>query len=292
MDGHALLERLAAEPRLAALFFDLDGVLAPIVARPEDAAVPAETESELERLAGRYALVAVVTGRDGDDARARTGVEGIVYVGSHGLELEPGAEAWAERLQAFAADGGLAARAQAPHRRVPLPDGGGRAGGAAHAGGRGRTRPRRGLRRPVRPQGARGAAAARGEQGHGRDAPAGRARAAPRPVRGRRHDRPRRLPRARGARARRARRGRLAPRARPRCSKRPTWSSRAPPRSSGAAGTSDRSPCDPSPAAETRTVSKSRLVDEVAQGRSLLLGAPACSRAACAQTLCTRTAVP
>jgi trehalose 6-phosphate phosphatase len=103
MDGHALLERLAAEPRLGALFFDLDGVLAPIVARPEDAAVPAETRSELERLAGRYALVAVVTGRDGDDARARTGVDGTVYVGSHGLELEPGAEAWAEHLQAFAA---------------------------------------------------------------------------------------------------------------------------------------------------------------------------------------------
>ena len=72
MDGHALLERLSAEPLLAALCFDLDGVLAPIVERPEDGAVPAETRRELERLAGRYALVAVITGRDGDDAR-RTG---------------------------------------------------------------------------------------------------------------------------------------------------------------------------------------------------------------------------
>ena len=103
MDGHALLTRLAAEPGLAALLFDLDGVLAPIVARPEDASVPAETRRELERLAGRYALVAVVTGRDGEDARARAGVERVVYVGSHGLELEPDAEAWAERLRAFAA---------------------------------------------------------------------------------------------------------------------------------------------------------------------------------------------
>jgi len=103
MDGRALLERLAAEPRLAALFFDLDGVLAPIVPRPQDAVVPAETRSELERLAVRYALVALVTGRDGDDARPRVGVEGLVLVGSHGLELEPDAEAWAERLQAFAA---------------------------------------------------------------------------------------------------------------------------------------------------------------------------------------------
>lgn len=103
MDGHALLARLAAEPRLAALLLDLDGVLAPIVARPEDAAVPVETREELERLADSYALVAVITGRDGEDARARTGVEGLAYVGSHGLELEEGAEAWAERLRAFAA---------------------------------------------------------------------------------------------------------------------------------------------------------------------------------------------
>ena len=103
MDGHALLDRLAAEPRLAALFFDLDGVLAPIAARPENAAVPDETRRELERLVRLYALVAVVTGRDGDDAQARAAVDGIVYVGSHGLELEPGAAAWAERLQAFAA---------------------------------------------------------------------------------------------------------------------------------------------------------------------------------------------
>jgi trehalose 6-phosphate phosphatase len=103
MDGRALLERLAAEPRLAALFFDLDGVLAPIVPVPDEAAVPAETRAELERLSGRYALVAVVTGRDGDDARARATVDGLVVVGSHGLELDPEAEAWAGRLHAFAA---------------------------------------------------------------------------------------------------------------------------------------------------------------------------------------------
>lgn len=103
MDGHALLARLAAEPRLAALLLDLDGVLAPIVARPEDGTVPAETRAELERLTGRYALVAVISGRDGRDAEARVGVEGIVVVGSHGLELEEEADAWAERLQAFAA---------------------------------------------------------------------------------------------------------------------------------------------------------------------------------------------
>jgi trehalose-phosphatase len=95
---------LAAEPGEAGLFLDFDGVLAPIVDRPEDAVPPAETRAELERLVGRYALVAVVSGRTSEDVRGRLGVEGIVCVGSHGLELEPQAERWRRGLAAFAAD--------------------------------------------------------------------------------------------------------------------------------------------------------------------------------------------
>jgi trehalose-phosphatase len=99
-----LLVELAAKPREAGLFLDFDGVLAPIVERPEDAAPPPETRAELERLVGRYALVAVVSGRAGEDVRARVGVERIVCVGSHGLELEPQADRWRRALAAFAAD--------------------------------------------------------------------------------------------------------------------------------------------------------------------------------------------
>ena len=99
-----LLERLAAEPGEAGLFLDFDGVLAPIVERPEDAAPPPETRAELERLVQRYALVAVVSGRAGDDVRARLGMGGVVCVGSHGLELEPQADRWRRTLAAFAAD--------------------------------------------------------------------------------------------------------------------------------------------------------------------------------------------
>jgi trehalose-phosphatase len=98
------LELLASEPAEAALFLDVDGVLAPIVERPEDAAVPEETRRELARLAGEYALVACVTGRTGDFARAIVGVDGIRYVGQHGLELEPGAVEWAGAIHAFAHD--------------------------------------------------------------------------------------------------------------------------------------------------------------------------------------------
>jgi len=100
----ALLEQLAAEPGRAGLFLDFDGVLAPIVARPEDAAPSEGTRVELERLVGRYAVVAVVSGRASEDVRARVGVDGVVCVGSHGLELEPQAERWRRVLAAFAAD--------------------------------------------------------------------------------------------------------------------------------------------------------------------------------------------
>jgi trehalose-phosphatase len=96
------LAALAAEPARAALFLDVDGVLAPIVERPEDARVPAETQRELERLSGVYGLVACITGRTGEFARTIVGVDGLRYVGQHGLELEPEAIAFAERLHAFA----------------------------------------------------------------------------------------------------------------------------------------------------------------------------------------------
>jgi trehalose 6-phosphate phosphatase len=96
------LDRLAAEPERAAVLLDVDGVLAPIVARPEDARVPDTTKRELERLAGSYALVGCVTGRPSAAARAIVGVPGLTIVGEHGLELDPEAPAWAERIAAFA----------------------------------------------------------------------------------------------------------------------------------------------------------------------------------------------
>src|SRR5579871_1123680 len=102
------LTLIASEPRAAALFLDVDGVLAPIVERPDEAAVPADTRAELERLAGRYALVACVTGRTGEVARRIVGVDGIRYVGEHGLELDPDAAEWAEQVQAFADRAGWA----------------------------------------------------------------------------------------------------------------------------------------------------------------------------------------
>ena len=102
MVGHDPLAELARSPERAALLLDVDGTLAPIVPRPEDARVPDETRRELVRLAGRYALLACVSGRTGEDLDRVVGVPGLVYVGEHGLELEPEAERWVDRLRAFA----------------------------------------------------------------------------------------------------------------------------------------------------------------------------------------------
>jgi trehalose 6-phosphate phosphatase len=98
------LARLRDEPELAAVLLDVDGTLAPIVARPELAAVPEETRAEVRRLTGRYALVGAVSGRSGADAARLLGVEGVTYVGVHGLELAPEAERWRETLRSFAAE--------------------------------------------------------------------------------------------------------------------------------------------------------------------------------------------
>jgi trehalose 6-phosphate phosphatase len=99
-----LLDRLAEDPEQAALFLDVDGVLAPIVPRPEDARVPDATRDELRRLNERYALVACISGRAGADAQRVVGVPELVYVGNHGLELDDEATEWRGRLQQFLAD--------------------------------------------------------------------------------------------------------------------------------------------------------------------------------------------
>jgi trehalose 6-phosphate phosphatase len=95
------LDRLRGAPELAAILLDVDGTLAPIVERPEDALVPEATREVLRGLVGRYGLVGAVTGREGIVGRGLVGVEGFSVVGNHGLELAPEAEEWRARLKKF-----------------------------------------------------------------------------------------------------------------------------------------------------------------------------------------------
>jgi trehalose 6-phosphate phosphatase len=67
------------------VILDLDGTLAPIVARPDLAEVPAETLNLLGDLASRFAVVAVVTGRTAADAARLVPISGVELVPLYGL---------------------------------------------------------------------------------------------------------------------------------------------------------------------------------------------------------------
>jgi trehalose 6-phosphate phosphatase len=92
--ARAALEPLRADPARGAVLTDVDGTLAPIVERAEEAAVPVPAREALARLSERYGLVGCISGRQALEARRLVGLDGIAYAGNHGLELLlPGDEA-------------------------------------------------------------------------------------------------------------------------------------------------------------------------------------------------------
>lgn len=83
-----LARRLAGRPLL--LVLDIDGTLSPIAPRPEHAVVPTATQQVLAELAETDGVhVAVITGRAVDDARRVVGVDGLWFIGNHGVEVAP-----------------------------------------------------------------------------------------------------------------------------------------------------------------------------------------------------------
>ena len=91
-DLAALLQPMREEPRRSAVVSDIDGTLAPIVASPEEAAVPRRALDALEALCRDYALVACVTGRPALEARRLVPVECVAISGNHGLEVMHGGD--------------------------------------------------------------------------------------------------------------------------------------------------------------------------------------------------------
>ncbi len=90
--------------RPLAIMLDFDGTLAPIADKPEYVELPERTRTVLRRLANEpKTVVAVVSGRSLDDVRRRVGIEEIVYVGNHGLQIAGPGWTWnlehAQRLR-------------------------------------------------------------------------------------------------------------------------------------------------------------------------------------------------
>jgi trehalose 6-phosphate phosphatase len=113
---------MGAHPDSAAVLFDIDGVLAPIVSNARDARVPDEALALLAQLVGRYLLVGAISGRGLADVDRMVPVPGIARGGNHGLEvagpgaphhLVPEAGPGVAAMRAFVA--GLTDQVLAPH---------------------------------------------------------------------------------------------------------------------------------------------------------------------------------
>jgi trehalose 6-phosphate phosphatase len=73
--------------RPAILLLDIDGTLAPIAPRPQDARVPEDTVAVLRRLVALPGVhVGLISGRSADDALRLAGVQGAWVIGNHGIE--------------------------------------------------------------------------------------------------------------------------------------------------------------------------------------------------------------
>ena len=68
------------------IFLDYDGTLTPTVEEPCEALLPENTRRLIERLSERWTIV-IMTGRPLNDARKLVGLDNLVYVGSHGLDM-------------------------------------------------------------------------------------------------------------------------------------------------------------------------------------------------------------
>jgi len=104
IDAAEVPAAIAARAPRAGVFLDLDGTLAPIVARPKLSRVLPEIPSLLARLVGELEVVAVVSGRQSHQVRELLDVEGVEIVGTYGLEdAPPMAEAILDEIRAVAA---------------------------------------------------------------------------------------------------------------------------------------------------------------------------------------------
>lgn len=75
-----------ADGRKPVLFLDYDGTLTPIMPRPEDAVLSDRMREQVRAIAA-LCPVAIVSGRDMADVRSLVDVDGLAYVGSHGLDI-------------------------------------------------------------------------------------------------------------------------------------------------------------------------------------------------------------
>jgi trehalose 6-phosphate phosphatase len=82
------LETVLAQRPLG-LALDFDGTLSPIAPTPEEAQLYPGVADLLQR-AQKYAHVAILTGREIEDGARKINLDGLTYIGTHGLEWSDG----------------------------------------------------------------------------------------------------------------------------------------------------------------------------------------------------------
>lgn len=71
------------------LLLDYDGTLAPIAETPKGAFMRKDTKELLEKLSRNpYCKLGIISGRSLKDLKGMVGIEGVIYAGNHGLEIE------------------------------------------------------------------------------------------------------------------------------------------------------------------------------------------------------------
>ncbi|TRZ89363.1 trehalose-phosphatase [bacterium] len=112
--------RMISLGRRPLLFLDYDGTLVPIERTPDRAVLTHRKKRFLEALNERM-FVCIVSGRSLTDVRRRIGIDGLAYIGNHGLEVSWGRRSWVhpqakKRLPAL---GRLLKRIEARTERFP-----------------------------------------------------------------------------------------------------------------------------------------------------------------------------
>lgn len=85
---HSLRIRLLGVSQVL-LFTDFDGTLVPVVQNPDDCHLEPHVREILASLSQlENVQVGVISGRKLEDLRPRIGIDGIVYAGNHGIEID------------------------------------------------------------------------------------------------------------------------------------------------------------------------------------------------------------
>jgi trehalose 6-phosphate phosphatase len=74
------------EDNKSAILIDIDGTISEITQTPEEAVVTLSMRNEIKKLKKKFQTVGIISGRTVENAMDMVGVDGLLYIGNHGME--------------------------------------------------------------------------------------------------------------------------------------------------------------------------------------------------------------